>query len=272
QLAQASGTMQAHVEGSPILPAQVAFNARAALQSCALARLPFTAAEAVFEGDYGYLSLFEGAFDLEPVLQSLGNTWRIAEFRHKPVPAGRATHGGVEGAATLRLQHRFSASEVAVVEIAAPPLIVRLVGRPPRLGMGASYARLCMAYAVAKVLLNGKLDLADFRGPALADPATHELARRVRLTSDGNPDPNALAPQRVVVRLHDGTQHDWSCETMLANPARPLTREQHLAKFHRCVEFAAVPLAPNAAERLIEAIDHLESIDDVRALMNSLVG
>jgi 2-methylcitrate dehydratase PrpD len=45
QLAQASGTMQAHVEGSPILPAQVAFNARAALQSCTLAALPFTAAE-----------------------------------------------------------------------------------------------------------------------------------------------------------------------------------------------------------------------------------
>ena len=38
QLAQASGTMQAHTEGSPILPVQVGFNARAALQSCALAR------------------------------------------------------------------------------------------------------------------------------------------------------------------------------------------------------------------------------------------
>ena len=45
--------------------------------------------------------------------------------------------------------------------------------------MGASYARLCMAWAVAKVLQNGKLDLADFRGAALADPATHALARRV---------------------------------------------------------------------------------------------
>ena len=39
KLAQVSGTMQAHAEGSPLLPVQVAFNARAALQSCELAAL-----------------------------------------------------------------------------------------------------------------------------------------------------------------------------------------------------------------------------------------
>lgn len=266
QLAQASGTMQSHVEGSPILPTQVAFNARAALQSCTLATLPFSAAEAVFEGDYGYLRLFEGEFALEPVLQSLGHDWRIAAFSHKPYPAGRATHGGIEGVITLQQKHGFAAGQVAAVEIAAPPLILRLVGRPPRAGMGASYARLCMAYAVAKVLLNGKLDLSDFRGEALADPATHALAQRVTMTNDGNPDPNALAPQSVTVRLKDGTEHRWSCETMLAHPTRPLTREQHLAKFRRCLDFAASPLAHDAPSRLIEMVDRLESLDDVRVL------
>ncbi len=102
QLAQASGTMQAHTEGSPILPVQVGFNARAALQSCALARVGFTPAQDVFEGTYGYLPLFEGAFDLAPVFSDLGHIWRIAEFSHKPFPAGRATHGGIEGVMTLR--------------------------------------------------------------------------------------------------------------------------------------------------------------------------
>jgi 2-methylcitrate dehydratase PrpD len=266
QLAQASGTMQSHVEGSPILPAQVAFNARAALQSCSLAELPFSAAEAVFEGDYGYLRLFEGDYALEPVLQGLGRDWRIAQFSHKPYPAGRATHGGIEGASTLQQRHGFTAADVAKVEIAAPPLILRLVGRPPRPGMGASYARLCMAYAVAKVLQNGRIDLSDFRGNALADPATLALAQRVSLIDDGNPDPNALAPQRVTVRLHDGTEHRWSCETMLAHPTRPLTRKQHLAKFHRCLHFAASPPPSDAPPQLIETVDRLESVEDVRVL------
>jgi 2-methylcitrate dehydratase PrpD len=266
QLAQASGTMQAHVEGSPILPVQVAFNARAALQSCQLAALPFTAAERVFEGDYGYLKLFEGEFALEPVLKTLGHNWRIAEFSHKPYPAGRATHGGLEGVSALQRQHGFAAADVARVEIEAPPLILRLVGRPVRPDMGASYARLCLAWTAARVLLEGRLDLADFRGAALADPATLALAQRVTMKDDGNPDPNALAPQRVLVRLNDGTEHRWSCETMLAHPSRPLSREQHLAKFDRCLEFAASPLAKDVPTQLMEAVDRLETVEDVGIL------
>lgn len=266
QLAQASGTMQAHVEGSPILPAQFAFNARAAVQSCELARLGFAAAEAVFEGPFGYLSLFEGEATLETVLEGLGRDWRIAEFSHKPFPAGRATHGGIEGAMTLQARHGFAAADVARIEISAPPLIVRLVGRPPRPEAGASYIRLCMAWTVARVLQNGTLDLADYRGAALSDPATQELAQRVVVQTDGNPDPNALVPQRVVVRLRDGTEFAWSCKTMLANPARPLTREQHLAKFRRCLDFAETPLPTDAPARLIEAVDRLEKLEDVRRL------
>jgi hypothetical protein len=53
---------------------------------------------------------------------------------------------------------------------------------------------------------------------------------------------------------------------MLAHPARPLTREQHLAKFRRCLDFAETPLPPGAADRLIEAIDRLERVEDVREL------
>jgi aconitate decarboxylase len=123
-----------------------------------------------------------------------------------------------------------------------------------------------MGYAVAKVLQNGALDLADFRGAALRDPATLALAARVETRSDGNPDPNAMAPQAVVVHLRDGTALRWRCETMLANPARPLTQAQHLAKFHRCCDFAQEPLAEGAPARLVAMVDRLEDLADVRAL------
>ena len=123
-----------------------------------------------------------------------------------------------------------------------------------------------MAWTVARVLIKGKIDLADYRGDSLMDAATLELARRVSVTADGNPDPNALVPQRVVVRLRNGTEFSWSCEAMLAHSTRPLTTEQHLAKFRRCAEFAAVPLPSGTAERLIEAVERLETMEDVRLL------
>lgn len=266
QLAQVSGTMQAHTEGSAILPVQIAFNARAALASCGFATLGFPPTRQVFEGPYGYFALFEGAHDLAPVLDNLGRDWRIAAFSHKPYPAGRATHGGIEGAISLRAEHGFKAEDVAAVEIDAPPLIVRLVGRRPDAAAGAAHARLCMAHAVARVLLNGGLDLSDFRGEVLADPATLALAQRVVTRDDGNPDPNALAPQAVTIRLTDGRVLSWRCETMLAHPARPLTEAQHLAKFRRCLAFAHAPLPADRADRLIAAVDGLEALDDVGRL------
>lgn len=272
QLAQASGTMQAHREGSPILAVQVGFNARAALQSCELSLVDLPPPREVFEGDCGYLALFEGAFDLEPVLRDLGRVWRIAEFSHKPYPAGRAAHGGIEGVLALRQRHGFAPDDVMEIVVSAPPLIVGLVGRPPVVGAGPSYARLCLAFAAATALRKGGVDISDFRGNALDDAATLALAARFRLQDDSNPDPNALAPQRVSVRLRNGKFLDWRCDTMLASPQRPFSRLCQLQKFHRCIEFSAQSLNSASAEALVSNIDRLEDLGDVRVISNEAAG
>ena len=61
----------------------------------------------VFEGRYGYFPLFEGSWDLAPIWEGLGRDWRVLEIGHKPWPAGRATHGGIEELLTLQEQHGF---------------------------------------------------------------------------------------------------------------------------------------------------------------------
>ena len=270
QYAQTSGTMQPHLEASVVLPAQIGFNARAALQSCDLAQAGVIAPREVFEGRYGYLPLFEGEYELTPLLDQLGRVWRIEELSHKPYPAGRATHGGIEGIVALQREHGFQPIDVAEVRVIGPALISQLCGRPDIAAPGANYARLCMAFVGAKVLQHGGLDLSHCRDAALVDPVTHQLARRIRMEADANPDPNALAPQQVIVRLQDGTEWRWRGETLLANPARPFTRAQQLAKFRRCWEFAAGSLGVAAGERLIDMVDALETVTDVRTLVSLL--
>ena len=270
QYGQASGTMQSHVEGSIVLPMQIGFNGRAALNSCDIAATGLPGPRDVFEGQFGYMRLFEGAWDLAPTWDRLGKTWLVSELSHKPYPAGRASHGGIEGIMALRRQRTFETGEVVAVNIIGPPLIKRLCGRPDIPAPNANYARLCMSFIGAKVLLHGKLDLVHFRGAELNEPATHELAKRITMESDGNPDPNALVPQEVIVKLEDGTVLRWRCEIMLANPARRLTREQHIAKFRHCLDFAQETLAPDAGDTLIRLVDRLEELSDVRELMQPL--
>jgi 2-methylcitrate dehydratase PrpD len=267
QLAQMSGTMQAHVEASPALPLQVGMNARAGLQSCDLAAAGLPAPRFSLDGPFGYLPLVEGIFDLSPVHDGLGRRWIIAELAHKPYPAGRATHGAVEAVLTLRAQHGFTPDDVEEIVVSGPPVLKKLTGRPDIPNPTPAYARLCVGYVVAKVLLHGFIGVEHYRGEAeLTDPATHALAARVRAVEDGTTNQSALAPQAVTIRLRNGATLAWRCETMLASPTRRLTRDQHLAKFRRCWDFAEGKLPATARENLIETIDRLEAVADMRRL------
>jgi aconitate decarboxylase len=270
QYAQTSGTMQAHVEASTVLPMQVAFNARAALQSCDIASTGLTAPRGSIDGPFGYLPLMEGGYDLQPVLDSLGKEWRVAALSHKPFPSGRATHGAIEGVQALLAKHRLKKEEITAITVTVPPLTARLISRPDIANPQPNYARLCTAFMVAKVLQHGTLDIPHLRGDALNDPETRRLAKLVHVLPNDNPDPNALAPQQVRIELTDGCILDWHCEVMLANPARPLTREAHLTKFRRCWHFAADPLPDHAREALIEMVDHLQDVADLRDLVRLL--
>ena len=264
--AQNAGTMQSHIEGGPALALQMGFAAGAAIRAVDLARAGVPGPHDVLEGPFGYYRLFEGEWDLEPVWAELGSVWRVTQVSHKPFPAGRATHGGLDGILQLRAAHGLRADDVARLTLAAPPLIHQLVGRPAKPGMDVTYARLCFQYVGALALQKGEVDVADFGNERLADPHLHATAQRIELAADGNADPNALAPQAVTAELADGRTLRIDVPHTLGSPERPLSREQHLAKFRRCWSCAAQPLTEEAAERLIHLVDGFEELSNTNEL------
>jgi aconitate decarboxylase len=160
--------------------------------------------------------------------------------------------------------------EAAKVTVVGPPLAARLCARPDLPDPSPNYARLCMAYIAAKVLLHGEIDLAHYRGDELTDPETHRLAQRIVMSSDASRDPNSLVPVEVTIALTTGQTLHWRCESMLANPTRRLTRAQHLAKFRRCWTFAQAPMPDSQRDSLIDLVDNLDRVADVRSLSQLL--
>ena len=264
QLAQVSGTMQAHTEGSVVLPLQIGLNARAALQSCDLAQAGFPSLQSPLTGKFGYLTMFETDWDLGRAMVGLGQQSKIAELSHKPYPSGRATHGGIEGVTVLREQAKFSMQDVAEILVLGPPLINHLVNRPPVQNPTPNYARLCMPFVLAKVLQYGVLDAMHFRGDALSDAQTYALACKVVMQVDDNPNPNALGPQVVRVRLTDGTVLEHHIDAMLASPSRPLSEQARVIKFDRCWQLAAQPMRGSQPLRdVVAALENCLEIGDL---------
>ncbi|WP_426167944.1 MmgE/PrpD family protein [Sandarakinorhabdus sp. DWP1-3-1] len=228
--AQCAGTMQAHVEGSLALPLQVAAAARAAITAVDLVGIGLAGPHDALVGPFGYFPLFDDG-DPAVAMATLGIVWRTTEVSIKPWPSGRASH------ATLSVL----AGDITAIEARVPPLIARLVGRPWVDDMTTAYARLCLPFLVALMLTDGRIDPRRFTPDSFADPALRALGARLTVVVDGNPDPNALAPQAFTLTLTDGSRRDVTVPATLGSPANALTPAAHAEKLAFARGLAAGP-------------------------------
>ncbi len=263
-LAFASGTMQAHLEGKPALALQVGNAARSAIVATDLAVAGMAGPQGSIDGPFGYLPLFEERFDLGPVLADLARVRRIAEVSCKPYPTGRAAHGGLTAVAELTADHGITARNLESLVVRAPPLIKRLVGRPPIEAMNVAYARLCLPWLAATAVTYGEVGLADFSAERRSNGDLLALARRISVIEDGSSDPAAFTPLLAIARTRDGREAQVEVRSMPGAPAHPLNREQHLRKARRCLAFAGMEDRHLA---FAEAISRIDAAPDVARVL-----
>jgi 2-methylcitrate dehydratase PrpD len=270
-LAFCAGTMQAHVEGKPALPLQIANAARSAHMAADLASEGIPGPHDSLEGPFGYLKLFEEAADLSPVADTLGKIWRITEVSHKPFPTGRAAQGGI-GLMQKLLALGVKPGEIEQVTLTAPPIIKRLVGRPIIDRMTPNHARLCFQYVGAVALLKGTVGLDDFSENALNDPWVSALGNRITIVDDGSSNPAAFCPQSATARLAGGQTATTHIDALYGSPSDPMTRADHIDKFRSCVTFGFGHQRSDIAEQMINLTDNLETVSDASQLSRLAAG
>jgi aconitate decarboxylase len=266
---QTSGTLQPHLEGSPLLGLQIGFNARGAICAMDLAQAGFPGPREALSGRYGYFALMEsGSLHAERIAAALGREWQIAKLAHKPFPSGRLTHGVVHGLRDLAIP----SDEIVEVVAHVPPLVQRLVGRPLTPSPASNYAKLCLAFVAGVWMARGRCDVPDFLGDSLTDPTIHRHAQKVRIEPDGNPNENALAPQRISVQLRDGTLREARLAQVYGHPEVSLTASENLEKFRRCWSHAVPAREAAGGERLIAMVERVEAVTDIASLSRATAG
>lgn len=274
QYAQTSGTLQPHVEGSPMLGLQVGFNARAAIGAVDLAVAGFRGPHDILTGPYGYLTLFEqNDHDIWSFLENLGKDWQVLNLAHKPYPSGRLTHGVVDGLGQLMDTYSFLSDDIEKIECRVPPLVHRLVGREDVPSPEANYAKLCLRFVAGVFLKKGTVGVPDFRGmSALEDEDIHLYASLVDVVLDDNPDQNALNPQTVSVRLKSGAVYNVTLPCVYGHPDNPLSPDENEEKFRRCMDQGREASSRDQVDALITAVADLDSFADVSNLISLTMG
>lgn len=271
----ASGTMQAHEEGSSAMALIVGMNGRAAMTAADLSLVDFHPPRAVFEGRFGFYNVIEAGGDIDAfrgAIPDIGTGRNVLGTAIKPYPSGRATHGATYALEQLARRRPLTAETVEHLLVEVPPLIASLVGRPVVADMAVNYARLSLPYLAARFLLDGGIDTDSFAPERMRDPRTLEQSRKVEIRVKDTGDPNAFNPHEVTVRYRDGASDSLRVDHVLGAPDCPLPPERVREKFRRNAAEARHPLAPAQIAALEAMVDGLETLGSAEALVGAMVG
>ena len=167
--------------------------------------------------------------------------WTVLEGYLKLFVGVRHTHYGVEAALRLRKNPAFSLEKISAIKLQVYGEAVQYCGnRAPRTVIQAQFS---LSYSIAAALVLGELGPDAYDD--VANPAIARLEKLVVIVVD---------PERV--RRGANLTIDFgkiqlveSAENIVGDPARPITKDDVIRKFHRYVE---PNLGRNRAQALVD--------------------
>ena len=262
----ADGAMSKHLH-----PGKAAFNGVLAAD---LARLGFTGATRILEGERGFFRATSTDADLSRVTDGLGDRWKVSENCYKLHSCCGHTHSAID----MALDYRTSAdgagrlADLAAVDVATYASGYEIVKQQnPRTPYQAKFS---LAYCVAAALLEGRVGLEQFSPDrfsehGVTDPAFGTLLERIRITVD--PAITSRYPAEWGTRVRftrgDGSTTELAAAFPRGNPENPVSTPMLEAKFR---ELVAVRLGADVAERAIAAVGALERRADMATVFADL--
>lgn len=258
--------------GTMSKPLHVGLAARNGILAAKLAQSGYTANAQGIEAGVGFYENFyrSTTADIQP-LEEIGKSYALVTdgIRIKPYPCGGLVHPAIDAMLELRAQHGITADGVQSIDVdVTKHTYNRIVFRVPQTGLQGKF---CMGYLLARAIIDGKVSLDAFTDAAVRDQNILLLAERVRMRLD----PNLKArdgggrPCRVTVRMKNGQTYAREAEHAKGSPEIPMTRDELKAKFWLCARQA---ISDSSAERALEYVERLETLEDIRPLCQHLMG
>ncbi len=273
---QAAGLWEFNADGAmskSLHPGKAALNG---ILAADLARVGFTGATRILEGERGFFGAMATNADPSRVTDRLGAHWKITENCYKLYSCCGHTHTAIDTALDLRAHLGWTGHEardaVTAVEIQTYGPGYEIVReRNPRTPYQAKFS---LAYVVAAALLEGWVGLDQFSPDRFGSDGVREpdiAALLGRTSVVVKPELTALYPAawpaRVTLTLADGRRVSGGGDYPRGNPENPVSTAALEAKFTTLV---APRWGDDVAWRAIDFVHALPDIRDMRAAVQTL--
>ena len=144
----------------------------------------------------------------------------------------------------------------------------RIIFKVPQTGIQGKF---CMPYLLARAIIDGRVFIDAFTESAVRDPNVLKLAERIQMRLDNNLPSRDLGsrPCRVTLRLKNGQTYSREVQHSRGGPEVPMTADELKGKFTDC---ARQTLSESATKRILDDLERLETLKDIRPLCELLLG
>lgn len=254
--------------GTMTKPLHAGNSARAGVMAATLATSGFTGNDHVFDAHRGFFHAFYQSvgYDLSRVTVQLANPFHILSpgAGVKMYPSGYYMHHPYEAALAIVKTEGIEARAVADVEIGIPR--AGYFDRPViRVGLEGKFSQ---QYHAALAILDRKAEIESYSDERALAPDMQELLKKIKVRVDASiPSAQDLVYNPVTIRLKDGRQFTAKQDLPKSHWLYPLPREEWIGKFR---SNALRVLPEKNVERIIQLVDNLEQLPDVRELTSEL--
>jgi 2-methylcitrate dehydratase PrpD len=272
---QCSCSRQGSISGALVIRVQQGLAARGGITAVMLAQRGITGARDVLEGTYGLYPLYaRNEYEPARITDGLGKRFELIQTTLKPYPCCGRSYSPV--AATLQIVKEHNIEPEEIEEIAVMTHTHAYLGNAcgdnkyrPQNTVDAQFS---IPYAVAVAAVQRRVSLADFTEEAIKNSQVLEMCRRVKVSIDPEIDklPGTNPAARIELKTKNGRLYPGYVEFIKGHPRNPLTWEECIEKFKACAPLSVKPLTENAIAQIINKVDHLEDVKDVREFIRLL--
>ena len=256
--AQASGLMEMY---GPSM--QKRFNpgpaARNGVTSAMMAKLGFTGADTIFEGERGFLRAFTGRSEGAVLGADRDGTYEL-KIEFKPYSCARPIHNAIDCALEIRGRDKPPLDRIRSIVVRRHPDWAHYhQNKAPR-----TYheAQVSLPYSVAIALIEGKALLAQYSDRKLKQPAIKSLMELTRIDTD------ASLPRGVschmTMTMESGDEYVSQIDYPKGSIENPMSDDELRGKFE---SLAGPVLGEKRANALAEQVQNIESCGNVAELM-----
>jgi 2-methylcitrate dehydratase PrpD len=259
--AQASGLMEMY---GPSM--QKRFNpgpaARNGVTAAVLAKMGFTGAATIFDGERSFCRAFSDKFNLDEFTKGLGKDFPIY-FEYKAYSCARPIHNAIDCALNIRKEMKEPVAKVRKIKMQRHPAWAHY--HTNALPKTYHEAQVSLPYSVAVALIEGAALLPQYQDSKLSDPNILWLSKMVEIVADDS------LPRGVSCLMTLETEGGAIYRSQVDHPrgsiVNPMTPEEMRNKVHMLADGVVGRASVDKLADLVQNIEKVARIDEVTRLL-----